>query len=175
MNAILIASFNEAAKAQPLKRCLEEAGIPAEIHDEPWMELLWFVARPLARIKVTVHERDYKRALSLLPAWNTPDGPLAAAVRCPECSSCRVQYPQFAAKSLLPNIMIGLLAFLHVIKREYYCQDCHFTWPRKGTKPSRVRPHMAPYYFLEGIAQPDAPAPQASESSAKPVPLQKPN
>ncbi len=166
MDAISIASFNEAAKAQPLKHCLEEAGIPAEIHDESLMERLWFVARPLARIKVTVHASDYEKAIALLPIWNTPDGPLAQAVCCPECSSHRVQYPQFAVHSLLPNIMIGLLAPLHVLTRQFYCEDCHFTWPKEGTKDSRVRPHMAPYYFLEGIAQPDAPA-------SMPVPVRK--
>jgi hypothetical protein len=153
MNTISIATFNNDAKAQPLKDRLEKAGIPAEIHDESYMERLWFVARPLAVIRVTVLPRDFEKALGLLGEWDISGGPLAGAIRCPECSSCRVQYPQYASKSLLPNLMIGLLAVVGVIKREFYCQDCHYTWPKKGTRRSKVRPHSAPYYFLDGIDQ----------------------
>jgi hypothetical protein len=154
MDTMTVATFNDAAKAQPLKHRLDEAGLPAEIHNESLMERLWFVAHPLAMIKVTVHARDFEKALGLLRGWNTPGGPLIGAIRCPDCGSFRVQYPQYAAKSFLPNV-IGLLAVVGAIKREFYCQDCHYTWPRQGAKRSKVRPHMAPYYFLEGIPQDD--------------------
>ena len=165
MNTISIATFNNAAKAQPLKHRLEEAGIPAEIHNESCMERLWFVARPLAVIRVTVHQHDFEKALGLLHDWDIAGGPLSSAIRCPECSSCRVQYPQYAPKSVLPNLMIGLLAVLGVIKREFYCQDCHYTWPKRGARHSKIRPHMAPYYFLEGISSP-RPAPHKKLKAA---------
>jgi hypothetical protein len=29
-------------------------------------------------------------------------------------------------------------------------------WGREGGKLPRIRPHMAPYYFLEGVPEPDA-------------------
>ena len=49
--------------------------------------------------------------------------------------------------------MSGFLANIHVLPKEFYCHDCHFTWPREGTRPSRVRPHMAPYYFIDDVEQ----------------------
>src|SRR5258707_1293146 len=33
------------------------------------------------------------------------------------------------------------------------CEDCHFMWPWEGMRSSRIRPHQAPYYFIEGIEQ----------------------
>ena len=38
------------------------------------------------------------------------------------------------------------------MQKQFYCQDCHFTWPKEGTK-ARLRPHMAPYYFIDGVEQ----------------------
>ena len=78
---------------------------------------------------------------------------MQGAIRCPECSSLRVDYPQYTHKSALPNLLVGVLANIGAVGKEFYCHDCHFTWPKEGTRPSRVRPNMAPYYFIEGVPQ----------------------
>src|SRR5260370_713983 len=75
------------------------------------------------------------------------------ASRCPECKSLHVDYPQFTRKFFIPNLAMGFLAALGAVEKDYYCQDCHYIWPKEGTKPSALRPHMAPYYFIEGVEQ----------------------
>jgi hypothetical protein len=113
------------------------------------MERLWFVKKPLAAVRVKVDSRDYERARELVRQCDS-EGLLVDAVHCPECGSARVEYPQFTRKFLIPNL-VGLFANLGGAEKEFYCQDCQFTWPKEGTKLSPSRPHMAPYYFIEGI------------------------
>jgi hypothetical protein len=48
---------------------------------------------------------------------------------------------------------MGVVAKVGLMDKEYYCEDCHFTWPKEGTRPRRHRPNMAPYYFIEGVEQ----------------------
>lgn len=150
-NYVTIATFNDAAKAEPLKQRLEQAGIPALVQDDSMLERVWFVKEKLANVRVKVESRDYERALELLRQWDV-DGALRDAVRCPECKSPRVEYPQFTRKFFLPNL-VGLFASLGGTPKEFYCQDCHFTWPKEGKKLSVTRPNMAPYYFIDGIEQ----------------------
>jgi hypothetical protein len=153
LEKVTVATFSKCEHAEPLRKRLTEAGYPAEVvHDESALGKLWFVRRPLAGIRLKVHPHDYERALKLLREWDASDDALRYALRCPECGSSRVEYPQLTRRFFLPNL-IGLLAALGVVEREFYCQDCHFTWPREGRKHSRIRPHSAPYYFIEGLPQ----------------------
>ncbi|MDB6124604.1 MAG: phosphoenolpyruvate synthase [Pedosphaera sp.] len=153
MDTIIVATFNERSKAGPIKQRLEEAHIPAEVHDESSMEKFWFVGKPLAGVRVKVPARDYEKACQLIHEWDRADGLLRDAVRCPECDSSRIEYPQYARKSVLPNIFGAVAAGLGLIEKEFYCMDCHYTWPKEGRKPSKSKPHMAPYYFIEGVPQ----------------------
>lgn len=137
-----------------MKKRLEESNIPAEIDHESSLEWLWFAIKPVVKVRLKVRTADFDEALRLLRGWDAAEGILREAIRCPECGSSRVEYPQFTRKFFLPNL-IGLLAGLGVVRREFYCEECHFTWPKEGSKPSLIRPHGAPYYFLEGIAQPE--------------------
>jgi len=156
LNYVTVATFNQLEHAVPLRKRFEDSGIPAEIHNESTMERLWFVGYPLAAIRLKVHSRHYERALKLLHELDAADGALRHALRCPECASSRVEYPQFTRRFILPNL-IGLLSALGLVEKEFYCQDCHYTWPREGRKPSRSRPHSAPYYFIEGLPQSNPP------------------
>jgi hypothetical protein len=153
MNRMPVALFGSRAKAEPSQKCLVQGGIQAEIHDELRLEKLWFVSKPSAFVRVEVPAQQYERACQALVDCDTADETLRDAIRCPECKSLRVEYPQFTRKSLLPNLVMGLLATVGRVEKEFYCQDCHYTWPREGTKPSALRPHMAPYYFIEGVEQ----------------------
>lgn len=153
MNEVTIATFNRREQAEPLKQQLEQAHIHAEIHDESTMERLWFVAHPLACVRVKVPSEEFETAQKLLRVWDTETGVLRNAVRCPECGSSRVEYPQFTRKFFLPNLL-GVLSGLGLLEKEFYCEECQYTWPKSGTKHSHARPHQEPYYFIEGIAQP---------------------
>ena len=152
MNTISIALVNHRSDAETLQKRLSAAGIPAQVRDCTRMKG--------ARIEVPVDQ--FERAYRLLLDWDAAEGALHDTIRCPDCKSLRIEYPQYTHKSTLPNLLIGLLANIGAMRKEFYCHDCHFTWPKEGTKPSRARPHMAPYYFIEGIPQtqpPEAHAP----------------
>jgi len=153
MMRIPVATFSNRAKAEPLQKRLAESGIQAEIHDELRLEKLWYVSKPATGVRLEVPANQFERAEQLLLDWDASEGALREAIRCPECKSLRVDYPQFTRKSMLTNVMMGLAAELHLMEKEYYCQDCHYTWPKEGTKPRRDRPHMSPHYFIEGIEQ----------------------
>lgn len=148
-----VALFPNAALASPLKQRLTENGIPAEVHDELKLEKCWHVSRPAAGARLEVPADQFEEAYNLLLKWDASDDALHDAIRCPECRSLRVDYPQFTRKSMIPNLIIGTLATIAGVEKEYYCEDCHFTWPKEGSRPSRERLHSAPYYFIEGVEQ----------------------
>ncbi len=152
-----LALFSSRGKAEPIRQRLVAAGIPAEVHDELRLEKLWFVSRQSAGARIEVPADQFERAEQLLLDWDAAEGALRQAIRCPECKSLRVEYPQFARHSLLTNLGPGVLAELGFVQKDFYCEDCHFTWPKEGTRPKRNRPHEAPYYFIEGVVQPSPP------------------
>jgi predicted Zn-ribbon and HTH transcriptional regulator len=153
MNRIPVATFGTRSAAEPLQRRLADAGIQAEIHDELKLEKFWFASKEKSGSRLEVPADQFERAYHLLLDWDAADGALRDAVRCPECKSLRVQYPQFTRRSLIPNLVVGTLAAIGQIEKQYYCDDCHFTWPKQGTKHSVRRHNMAPYYFIDGVEQ----------------------
>ena len=153
MNRICVATFPNRIQAQPLEKRLTQQGIHAEIHDELRLEKLWFVSKPAAPARLEVPADQFEKTQQMLLDWDQAEDAAREAIHCPECGSLRVQYPQFTRKSMLTNVFLGLAAKFHLIDKEHYCEDCHFTWPKEGTKASQARPHMAPFYFIEGGEQ----------------------
>jgi predicted Zn-ribbon and HTH transcriptional regulator len=165
MNRIPVALFSSSATAEPLRQRLVQAGIQAEVHQELRLEKLWFVAKNSAGARLDAPASQFERACELLLDWGTVEGALRDAIRCPECKSFRVDYPQFTRKSFIPNLLMGLSAKIGLVEKEFYCQDCHYTWPKEGTRPRAVREHLAPYYFIEGVEQTTLnPQPQQAEA-----------
>ena len=151
MEKIAVAMFPDRAKAEPVCKRLAEAGTHPEIHkNELLLEKLWFVSKSHP-VRVEVPSAEFERAEGMLQEWDA-HGDIAGAIHCPECKSLRVQYPQFAHKSVIPNVIVGLMATFGG-QKDYYCEDCHYTWPKEGTKVSASRPNSAPYYFIEGVEQ----------------------
>lgn len=143
MNKISIALFGRRTDGEQYQRRLRDSGITAELHD----------CAGIHGARLDVPSDKFEQAYSLMQNWVTAENAISGAVQCPECRSLRIDYPQYTHKSALPNFLIGFLANIRVLPKEFYCHDCHFTWPREGTRPSRVRPNMAPYYFIEGVPQ----------------------
>lgn len=139
-----IALFSRHSDAESYQRQLREAGIAAEVHGCTGI-------KDAARIDAPADQ--FERAYQLMVDWDARDGGLSGIIRCPECRSLRVEYPQYSHKSIAPNLLVGFLANIGAMPKEFYCQDCHYTWPKEGTRPSKARPHMAPYYFIEGVPQ----------------------
>ena len=152
MTTITVATFNERTPAEVLQTRLAAAGVPAEIHDKSTVGRLWLTPKNLAAFRLDVATADYARALQLLHDWHAADGALRAAIHCPECGSSRVEYPQLTRKFILPNF-VAFLSVLHVVEKKYYCEDCHCTWFPEGHKPARLRPHSAPYYFIDDVPE----------------------
>ena len=137
MKSLPVATFNEFEPAQALREQFQRAGIQASIHDESKLERFWFMTEPLAAIHVEVNQPDFLKARRLMQDWEQTNAALEAAVRCPECRSSRVEFPQITRKFLMPVVETIFMA-MHLIPREYYCEDCHFTWPKqKPVEPER--------------------------------------
>ena len=172
MNRIPIALFATRSEAEPIKQRLARAGINAEIQHELLLQKLWFVSKDAAGARLEVAAEHFEQAEKLLLAWDLADGALKRAIRCPECKSFRVDYPQFARNSVMTNMAAGVAAELGLIEKDYYCQRCHYTWPKEVHAQGRQRRHMAPYYFIEDVgnaAGPSGPQPRPSASPGKPV------
>lgn len=152
MRRIPVATFSDRAKAGQIQKRLVRAGIDAEINSELF-EKLWFVSPEEADVRIDVPVDQVDRAQQLLLEWDAAEGILRDAIRCPECGSLQVHYPQFAHRSLIPNLVMGFLAKIGLIEKEYYCEKCQYTWPKDGTKHSILYPEREPYRFADGIEQ----------------------
>lgn len=149
MNWFRIALFPGCREGEVLKKRLEQAGVTARLHKELGLARLWFVTESKAMVDLEVPEEQTEKAKELLLAWDAADGALRKAVHCPQCGSLRVDYPQYTPRTILTNLLPGILAALHVIRKQFYCRDCHFTWPKPGTRRFLRRRNSAPDYFLE--------------------------
>ena len=125
---VTIATFNEPTKAKELKNRFQQAGVRADIHNEGPLQAVGFMSKPQANAKVLVEDNDFERAQGLMIEWESTDPAIAAAlVRCPQCGSSRIEYPQMTRKFLTPAL-VGVLCALKIVPKEFYCEDCHFTW-----------------------------------------------
>ena len=125
---VTIATFNEPSQAKHLKSRLQEAGVKADIHNEGRLQKAAFMSKPQANVKVMVDDQDFEKALGLMVQWESTDPDIASAIiRCPQCGSSRIEYPQMTRKNLTPALASVLFA-LKVFPKEFYCEDCHFTW-----------------------------------------------
>lgn len=128
MKTVPLATFNELEPARLLRARLENTGVPAVINDESKTERYWFISKPVAAIHVEAEQPHYRHARELIAQWDRAEGVLRQAVHCPDCRSTRVEFPQMPRKFLSPRLM-SLFFALRLVPREFYCLDCHFTWP----------------------------------------------
>jgi hypothetical protein len=125
---VTIATFNESAKAKRLQERLRQAGLKVDIHNEGHLQQVAFMSRPQANVKVQVDDHDFERAQQLMLEWETSDPDIGAAIiKCPQCGSSRIEYPQMTRKFITPA-MASVLFALKIFPKEFYCEDCHFTW-----------------------------------------------
>ena len=126
---ITVATFNEREPADQIAARLRESGFSAEVYDESH-EQKWklFNLHPRAHLRVRVHSGEEERALALLAEIGSTEPALAQAVKCPECGSSRIEFPQFSRRTIL-GALPAALAATGVIAQEFYCESCHFTWP----------------------------------------------
>ena len=131
MQMITVATFNEREDAEALQSKLESAGIKTCVQDLQPLQRLLFAGDHLARITVEVTRKDFDKAREMLKMWDGPTGPLKEAIHCPQCGSTRVEYPQYGRKFVTPAFHLSLAIAFGIIKKEFYCEDCQYTWPRE--------------------------------------------
>jgi hypothetical protein len=124
----VVATFSDLEKAQEAKNRLTHAGIPTEVTDESKLQKYWFLSRSLASNKVLVDETDVQRARWVLQAADAQDHVLQGELRCPQCGSADIEYPQFTRK-FLTTTLVEVFCFLHIIEKTFFCKQCQHTWP----------------------------------------------
>ncbi len=131
---VTIATFNEQTQAKRLRERLEKAGVPADIIGEGAIQRMAFMSKPQANVKVKVEEGDFEKAQKLIREWQAADPEMgSAALRCPQCASSEIEYPQLTRKFLTPALASILFA-LKLFPKEFYCQSCHNTWAAEEEK-----------------------------------------
>jgi len=127
---LTIATFNDAPPAEALKDRLIEEGFHADLTDDAGAQAIFFLSpHPRANMHVHVRKEEYETAKKRVQEWEK-EGAMSEAVRCPQCGSSRIEYPQFSRRTA-QSLFFALLTSAHLIPREYYCEDCQFTWPDK--------------------------------------------
>ena len=134
---VTIATFNEPAKAKRLKERFQQAGLKADVHNEGHLQAVAFMSKPQANVKVQVEDEDFERAQSLMVEWEATDPDIGSAIHCPQCGSSRIEYPQLTRKAITPA-MASVLFALKIFPKEFYCEDCHYTWSNQD-QPSLAR------------------------------------
>src|SRR5262249_18549737 len=99
MKWIRVALFPERDEAGAIRQRLEQAGIPVNVHKGLGLARLWFISPSTASVRLEVPAERKEQARQLMQAWDTAEGALRRAIRCPECGSLRIDYPQFARRS----------------------------------------------------------------------------
>jgi len=133
---VTAAAFNQPEPARQLAQLLLDAGMNAEFADESLAQKFqFFQVTPRAQFQVRVGAQQLAPALQLmkLRAQNFPA--LQMALHCPECGSTQVEYPQFSRRTLM-GALPALAAAIGLIENDFYCTNCHFTWPAKIPPPS---------------------------------------
>lgn len=130
---VTIATFNEPAKAKHLKDRLQEAGVKADVYNEGQMQAVAFMGKPQANAKVMVEEHDFQKAHEFMVEWEPNDPQIGAALRCPNCQSPRIEYPQMTRRFFTPWLANVLFA-LRIVEKEFYCRDCQNTWTNEQAR-----------------------------------------
>ena len=124
----IVATFSDVQKAQVVESRLKQAGISATVDDESKLQRFFFLSTPLASQRVYVDDKDFEKARQFLREADARDHILNGEVRCLQCGSARVDYPQFTRK-FMTTTLVELFCLLRLVDKTFYCEDCHYTWP----------------------------------------------
>lgn len=139
MKNVMIATFDRVEPAEQLQQRLKNAGLETTVNDESKREKFWFMSEPRAAVHVGVDEENYVAARGLIGKLEDSEPFMQEAIRCPDCGSSRIEFPQVTRKFAMPFVEV-LLMKMHILPRSFYCQECHYTWPEEQpTEPELDR------------------------------------
>ncbi len=134
---IPLASFETLAPAELLARRLRAEGIQAWTDNGSGEQLFHFLnPHPHAQWSVVVTAEEAEAAVKQLKELDELENVLQSAIRCPDCGSTEIEYPQFSRNTFLGAIVPAAAAAIGLIEREFYCRSCHFTWAPKANVQS---------------------------------------
>jgi hypothetical protein len=87
-----VAVFEDLNTGRTVETLLTHQGFQARIYDDKLLRRFLFLRPPRATFRLQVHTDDFDRAHDVLQTGAT-DG-LRAAMRCPDCGSLQISYPQ---------------------------------------------------------------------------------
>lgn len=126
---ITVATFNDRAPAENLAARLNKEGISADVFDESDAQrFLLLNLEPRAQMRVRVDKDAGETAMQKIAELDRAEGVMKDAVRCPQCGSSRIEYPQFSRRTLM-SAFPAAVAATGLIDKEYYCEACSYTWP----------------------------------------------
>lgn len=124
-----IASFDQAAEAQTLAERLSKEGFGATTDTDAGDQLLRFCnPHPHAQWHVLVPDEEFNKAMKRLQELDVTELALRFAIRCPDCGSTQIEYPQFSRNTILGSVPAAVAAAVGLVERQFYCSACHFTW-----------------------------------------------
>jgi hypothetical protein len=128
MNSTLIAAFERKKAAEDLVAFLQDKEIAASLVDLTVSMPGNALPAEFAKYQVRVPEDSAPAAVQA--TGHTPKGLelMAPAIRCPECGSFRVHYPEFPRNFIVP-FFFRLLVKSRVVRGSYACLTCKAEWP----------------------------------------------
>jgi len=127
-------TYTSKDQAADATATLVNNGYPAVAHDEAGVQVMFLASSPLASMKVEVDDAHYLEARRYVRERVKQNDPVfVAAWHCPECGDSDVEYPQFSRRTVIPTLMMDLLAMGKLLERKCYCLSCHATWKPEET------------------------------------------
>jgi hypothetical protein len=121
---------------------LHEKGVEAGLDNETADQALrFFTGKAHAQFRVTVPEKDTERALAALaemqplPPERAAECPVTQVIRCPECGSTQIEYPQFSRNTIV-GALPSIASSIGLVEKDFFCRVCNYTWPPPADKPA---------------------------------------
>jgi hypothetical protein len=131
---ISVASYDSLPPANALVHALNERGIEAGLHNETADQAIRFFTQQMhAQFRVLVPPDQVDRALAELaslpplPPERAHECPVTQVIRCPDCHSTLVEYPQFSRNTIV-GALPSVAASLGLIEKDFFCRTCNYTW-----------------------------------------------
>ena len=135
---ITVATFNDRTPADRLAERLNQEGISADVFDESNAQrFLMLNLEPRAHMRVRVDKDASERAAEKIAELDRAEGLMKEAIRCPQCGSSRIEYPQFSRRTLM-SAFPAAFAATGLFEKEYYCESCAYTWPAVEKVPPKL-------------------------------------
>jgi transposase-like protein len=58
-------------------------------------------------------------------------------IRCPDCGSTQVEYPQFSRNTIV-GALPAVAAAVGMVEPEFFCRSCHYSWAPAPTEAPPV-------------------------------------